>query len=95
VAPGKTPNDYQLLRLHVSGNNRQFQSVSGGLEHETSGAVHDFVDYSSRQVGADAYQVVLDSGVGAGEYGFLAPQDTPSSGGAPSSGKIYTFAIVN
>ncbi len=95
VPQGRTANDYELVRLHVVGNNRQFQSVVGGLIHESSGSLRDEIDFTSKQIGPSAYQIVLGSEIGEGEFGFLEPQDTASSKTPPSAGKILTFAIVN
>ncbi len=94
VPQGRAARDYELVRLHVVGNNRQFQSVSGGL-NQTSGSIRDEIDFSSTQIGPSAYQVVLNNGLGDGEFGFLEPQDTTSPKTPASSGKIFTFAIVN
>ena len=92
---GRTANDYELVRLHVVANNRQFQSVAGGLIHESSSSLRDEIDFSSKQIGPSAYQIVVGSEIGAGEFGFLAPQDTASPKTPASSGQIFTFAIVN
>jgi hypothetical protein len=94
VPQGRSANDYQLLRLRVVGNNRQFLSVAGGLNKETAGALRDVVDFTTTQIGPNAYQIVLGSEIGQGEFGFLEPVAT-SSKTPPSSGKIFTFAIVN
>ncbi len=96
VPQGRTASDYELVRLHIVGNNRQFQSVAGGLIHEsTSGSLRDEIDFSSTQIGPSAYQIVLNNGLGDGEFGFLEPQDTSSPKTPASSGKIFTFAIVD
>jgi hypothetical protein len=99
VPHGRTASDYELVHLHVVSNNRQFQSVAGGLGHDSSSSLRDEIDYSSKQIGPSAYQVVLNNGLGDGEFGFLAPQDTGADTGSPktqaSSGQIFTFAIVN
>ena len=99
VPQGRSASDYELIHLHVVSNNRQFQSVAGGLGHDSSSSLRDEIDYSSKQIGPSAYQVVLNNGLGDGEFGFLAPQDTGADAGSPktqaSSGQIFTFAIVN
>jgi hypothetical protein len=104
VAQGRTASDYELIHLHVVSNNRQFQSVAGGLIHDSStSSLRDEIDFSSKQIGPSAYQVVLNNGLGDGEFGFLAPQDmgagTGGDAGSPkspaSSGQIFTFAIVD
>ena len=92
---GRTPNDYELLRLHPSGNNRRFQSIAGGMRHETAGAVRDEVPFASRKIGPSTYQVILNSDLGDGEFGFLETQDSATETAPPASGKIYTFAIVD
>jgi len=95
VPQGRTASDYELVRLHIVANNRQFQSVAGGLIHESSSSLRDEIDFSSKQIGPSAYQIVLGSEIGDGEFGFLAPQDTASPKTPASSGQIFTFAIVN
>ena len=94
VPDGRTANDYQLLRLHPNGNNRQFQSVAGGLAKTTPGNTRDLLNFTSAQIGPSEYQIVLGGDVGQGEFGFLEPAGTPS-GAPPTSAKIDTFAFVN
>jgi len=95
VPQGRTASDYELVRLHVVANNRQFQSVAGGLIHESSGSLRDEIDFTSSQISPSAYQIVLNNELGEGEFGFLAPQDTATAKTPASSGQIFTFAIVN
>jgi hypothetical protein len=99
VPDGHTASDYELIHLHPSGNNRQFQSVAGGLGHDSSSSLRDEIDFSSKQIGPSAYEIVLNNGLGDGEFGFLAPQATGADAASPkgpaSSGQIFTFAIVN
>jgi hypothetical protein len=103
VPPGHTASDYELIHFHVVSNNRQFQSVAGGLIHDSSTSLRDEIDFSSKQIGPTAYEIVLNNGLGDGEFGFLAPQGASAGagadGGSPksaaSSGQIFTFAIVN
>lgn len=99
VPQGRTASDYELVHFHVVSNNRQFQSVAGGLMQASSSSLRDEIDFSSKQIGPAAYEIVLNNGLGDGEFGFLAPQDTGADTGSPktpaSSGQIFTFAIVN
>ncbi|MEI9970120.1 MAG: hypothetical protein WDM87_16430 [Terracidiphilus sp.] len=99
VPDGRTASDYELIHLHPTGNNRQFQSVAGGLGHDSSSSLRDEIDFSSKQIGPSAYQIVLNNGLGDGEFGFLAPQGTGRrrhlAKTPASSGQIFTFAIVN
>jgi len=94
VPQGRTASDYELVHLHVAGNNRQFQSVAGGL-NQTSGSIRDEIDFTATEIGASGYQIVLNNGLGDGEFGFLEPQDGSAPKTQASSGKIFTFAIVN
>ncbi len=93
VPEGRSLNDYMLFRFHVSGSNRQFLYAEGGLQKETTGALRDVVDFNGKQIGPSAYEIDLGSDIGEGEFGFLEPVDA-SSKTAPTSGKIFTFAIV-
>lgn len=95
VPQGRTASDYELVRLHIVGNNRQFQSVAGGLIHESSGSIRDEIDFTSTQVGPSVYQIVLSNELGEGEFGFLEPQDSAAPKTAATTGRIFTFAIVN
>jgi len=91
---GRSPGDYRLFRLRVSGNNRKFESLAGELGHESSSGVHDDVAFSSKEIGPSVYQIALGGEIGSGEFGFLEPVDAPANT-PPSSGKIDTFAVVN
>ena len=51
VPQGRTASDYELLHLHVVANNRQFQSVAGGLMQASSSSLRDEIDFSSKQIG--------------------------------------------
>ena len=93
IPDGVSPNDFRLFRLHVSGNNRQFQSLAGALGHESSSGVHDDIEFMSKEIAPSFYKMVVPDDVGDGEFGFLEPQDA-SSKSPPVSGKIFTFAIV-
>jgi hypothetical protein len=93
IPDGLSPNDFRLFRLHVSGNNRQFQSLAGALGHESSSGVRDDIEFMSKEIAPSVYKMVVPNDVGDGEFGFLEPQDA-SSKSPPVSGKIFTFAIV-
>jgi len=94
VPEGRSPGEYQLLRLHVNSNNREFRSVTGGVVHVTGGAIRDDVDFTSKKIAPRIYQITLGGEIGRGEFGFLPPLDTVSQKNMASSGKIYTFSIV-
>ena len=94
VPEGRSPGEYQLLRLHETGEGREFRSVTGGVVHVSGGAIRDTVDFTSRKLGPRVYQIVLPVETGKGEYGFLPPMDTVSEKSMASSGKIYTFSFM-
>ncbi len=93
VPEGRSPGEYQLLRLHVNSNNREFRSVTGGVLHQTGGAIRDDVEFTPKKIAPRAYEVVLGAETGKGEYGFLPPLDLVSEKSLASEGKIYTFSI--
>jgi hypothetical protein len=94
VPEGRSPGEYQLLRLHVNADSRQFRASTGGVVHESGGAIRDAVDYTPKKIAPRVYQIVLGEEVGKGEFGFLPPSDTVSGNNIASSGKMYTFALV-
>jgi hypothetical protein len=84
--------EYQLLRLHESGNSREFRSVTGGVIHASGGAKRDEVEFEGRKIAPRMYEIVIGNGVKNGDYGFLPPGAMSSSNMA-SSGKIYSFHV--
>ena len=94
VPEGRSPGEYQLLRLHANSDNREFRSVTGGVAHVTGGAIRDDVEFISKKIAPRAYEIVLNGDIGKGEYGFLPPLDTVSEKNMASSGKVYTFSIL-
>jgi hypothetical protein len=90
---GVAITEYQLLRLRESGNSREFRSMTGGVVHSSGGAQRDEVEFQSKKIAPRMYEVELGRDLRAGEYGFLPPGATSSSNMA-SSGKMYTFHII-
>ncbi len=90
---GVSITEYQLLRLRVSGNSREFRSVTGGVIHSSGGAQRDEVPFESKKIAPRTYEIVLGPDIKAGEYGFLPPGAVSSSNMA-SSGKMYTFQVL-
>jgi hypothetical protein len=86
--------EYQLLRLRDSGGSaREFRSTTGGVIHSSGGAQRDEVDFEGKKIAPRMYEVILGPDVKTGEYGFLPPGAISSSNMA-SSGKIYSFHIL-
>ena len=93
VPEGVAITEYQLLRLHDHSDSREFRSVTGGVIHASSGAGRDEVQFEGKKIAPRMYDIMLPNDLGKGEYGFLPPGATSSSNIA-SSGKMYTFQIL-
>ncbi len=95
VPEGTSPGEYQLLRLNVNPDSREFRSVTGGVVHTEGGATQAAVDFTSKKLAPRIYEITLTTEAGHGEFGFLPPQDMGSGKSMASSGKIYTFSLVS
>jgi hypothetical protein len=93
VPEGRSPGEYQLLRLRLNQTSREFRATTGGVAHESGGAIRDTVDYTTRKIAPRVYLISLGETIGKGEYGFLPPSDISSGNNLASSGKIYSFAL--
>jgi hypothetical protein len=90
---GEAITEYQLLRLRVSGNSREFRSTTGGVFHVSGGARRDDVEFEGKKISTRLYEIRLGADFRAGEYGFLPPGGINAANVA-SSGKLYSFRIV-
>ena len=90
---GTAPNEYQLLKLRVSKNTREFRSSTGGVFHTSTGATRDSVEINPTKVAPRRYTFTLDPATPAGEYGVLPP-GAVSTSNAASGGKLYTFRVI-
>lgn len=95
VPEGRSPGEYQLLRLRVNSDNREFRSVTGGVFHVSGGAIRDDVDFTSKKLAPRVYEITVGANIGTGQYGFLPPLDMVSEKNLASSGKIYTFSLTS
>ena len=93
VPEGVAITEYQLIRLHQHGGNREFRTVTGGVFHVSGGATRDLTPFEGTKVSARTYTVSFSRASGAGEYGFLPPGAFTSTNAA-SSGKIYSFRVI-
>jgi hypothetical protein len=93
VPEGTEITEYQLLRLRVNGNNREFRSMTGGVFHASGGAKRDTLEFQPQRLTTRVYQITLDSSLGKGEYGLLPPGSYSSSNMA-SGGKLYSVSII-
>ena len=91
VPEGIDISAYQLVRLHDHEDYRDFRTVAGGLFHVTGGATRDVIPFEGVQVAPRVYHVTTSTALG--EYGILPPGAFTSMNAA-SSGKIYSFGLV-
>ena len=97
AAEGVAPEEYQLLRLRLNKDFREFRSVTGGILNQRSGAMRDLIPFEAKKIATRNYVLVIPPSLGAGEYGLLPPGAGGSSTtGAVSAqyGKMYTFHMV-
>jgi hypothetical protein len=90
---GRSPGEYELVRLRTNGDAREFRAAAQASTHESNNTPHDNVDFTSRKIAPRVYAVTIDSGIGKGEYGFLPPAE--SDKGKQSTGKMYSFTIAD
>jgi hypothetical protein len=88
---GTAVTEYQLLRLDMKGDRREFRSVTGGIIHSSGGAEKNAEKFDYEKIAARVFKIKLPP-LKKGEYGILPPGST--SGNVASSGKIYSFGIV-
>ena len=94
AAEGVAINEYQLLKLHENSDNREFRSQTGGVFHSSGGATKDQLQFDGTKISPRHYLIVLPAVLKPGEYGFLPPGAVASTNAAGSTGKIYTFRVV-
>ena len=96
VAPeGTAITEYQLIRLRLNKDYREFRTVTGGVFNQQSGAMRDMVPFEGKKLAAGVFEVTLPANLGAGEYGFLAPGAVGASGNtAAQIGKMFTFRFI-
>jgi len=90
---GVEATEYQLVRLHVNSDNREFRTRTGGVFHSSGGETRDNVDFQEQRIAKHIYGVTLPTTITLGEYAFIAPGLTNSSASG-STGKAYTFHFV-
>jgi hypothetical protein len=88
---GTSVTEYQLLRLDEKGNRREFRAMTGGIIHASSGSEKNAVEFQSEKIASRTWRIKL-ADLKKGEYGFLPPG--MSSQSISSSGKIYTFGVM-
>jgi hypothetical protein len=94
VPEGGAAGEYLLLRFHAHLKNREFRLEKGGEFHRSESEARDTVDFSARQLAPRVFEITLGRELGAGEYGFLAPNDARELGSDAGYGKMYTFSVA-
>ena len=89
TADGVQPTEYDLLRFHLNGKDREFRTLTGGIFHSSSGAKNDEVEFKPTRIAPRTYTFTLGRETPGAEYGILPP----GTGNVTNGGKIYTFAI--
>jgi hypothetical protein len=90
TAEGTSVTEYQLLHLHTKDNRREFRAVTGGIIHQSGGAVRDLLSFEPRKIAERTWEIRIDH-LSNGEYGLLPPGI--SSASISASGKMYTFGV--
>jgi hypothetical protein len=93
AAEGVAITEYQLLRLRVNRDYREFRTVTGGIMHAKGGATRDLMPFEHKKIGPRFYEVIFPASISSGEYGFLPPGAFGSASSA-SIGKLYSFKII-
>ncbi len=88
---GTSATEYQLLRLDEKGNRREFRATTGGIIHSSGGAEKNALEFTPEKIASRTWRIKL-ADLKKGEYGFLPPG--VSSQSISSSGKIYTFGVI-
>ena len=94
ASEGVALTEYQLLHLHQNGNNREFRTVTGGVFHASGGATRDVVLFDGKKTLPRHYLVKLPADVKTGEYAFMPPGAVASTNAAGSTGKVYSFRVI-
>ena len=93
VPEGRAPGEYQLIRMHVNADSREFRAANGGIVHDAGGALRDVIDYVPKKIAPRIYLIEMGEDTENGEYGFLPPSDTAIGSNIPTATKIYSFSL--
>jgi hypothetical protein len=58
---GTSVTEYQLLHLHTKDNRREFRAVTGGVIHQSGGAVRDSLSFEPRKIAERTWGIRLDT----------------------------------
>jgi len=89
---GTAPTEYQLVPLDQKRDSREFTEAKFGAIGASGGVNKSAIPMKFEKIGRNTYKATL-SDLRDGEYGILAPGALASANGA-SSGKLYTFGLI-
>jgi hypothetical protein len=95
VPEGRAPGEYQLVRMHVNADSREFRAANGGIVHDAGGALRDVIDYVPKKIAPRVYLIEMGDDSENGEYGFLPPSDAAMGNNIPTATKIYSFSLTH
>ena len=95
VPEGRAAGEYQLIRMHVNADSREFRAANGGIVHDAGGALRDVIDYAPKKIAPRVYLIEMGEDYENGEYGFLPPSDTSLGSNIPTATKIYSFSLTH
>lgn len=85
--------DFTLVQLNQKKDAREFRTKTGGVFHSSEDVSKSAVPFEQKRLARHTFAITLPSGVGKGEYAFLAAGLSGSSA-TGSRGKAYTFHIT-
>jgi hypothetical protein len=88
---GTAVTEYQLLRLDMKGDRREFRAMTGGIIHQSGGAEKNAEKFDYEKIAPRVFKIKLPP-LKKGEFGILPPGAT--SGNISSAGKLYSFGIA-
>lgn len=92
-ADGTSATDYQLLKLEVKKDHREFRAMRAGAFGRTkAGGEDNVIAVEFRKLGPRTYSAALDK-LAPGEYGWLPPGSADMSKLMGGSGRIHTFRV--
>jgi hypothetical protein len=89
---GASITEYQLIKMRVHSNAREFRAMTGKLLHVSGGTQRDAVAFESTHVARRTWIVKLPN-LPAGQYGLLPPGSFLTRSAGAQLGKMYTFSV--
>ena len=87
---GTTPTEYQLLRLDIKKDRREFRAMTTGMLGAKGGASNNAVPFEQEKRAARTY-VIRPGELKPGEYGILPPGMSAAS--VAAAGRLYGFTV--